>query len=142
MHAALTWGGLIAGSLLVGGVLIWTAARIVGVQTANLFGRSMLTALFCGIVSAAVIAIVLIATNRGDPRGLPAHVQWLSAILVVLFCVVILRNGLQSTFPRAAAVWCCAVGMAVMLALVVLPGLVVLGDVLAAWGIGPSVALR
>jgi hypothetical protein len=142
MTTVLSWGALAGGGILVSGVLIWVAARIVGIETANLFGRSMLTALFCGIISAAVIAIVLIATNQGGVAGLPAHVQWLSAILVVLFCVVVLRNGLESTFPRAVAVWCCAIGMAAMLALVALPGLAVLGDVLDAWAAGPTLATR
>jgi hypothetical protein len=131
MSAALVWGIVAVAGVLVAGTLFWIAGRVVHAEGVS-YGRAIVSALFSGIVAAAVVAIVLILTDddRGSRPELVFFTWWLGMILVMLSSVVILRNGFETSFPRASAVWCCAVGMAAGMAVLALPALRMLGEYL------------
>jgi hypothetical protein len=126
MSAALVWGLVAAGGMVTVGLLFWIAARIAHVETPSLLGRGMMSALFCGIVSAAVVAMVILLGDRAGGERLSFYTQWLAAVLIMAFSVVILRSAFDTTFGRAVAVWSSAIGLAAVLAVLVLPGLVLL----------------
>jgi hypothetical protein len=87
------------------------------------FGRAMLSALFSGVVAAAVAATVVMLTAEtaaGRP-DLALYTQWLAALVVMTVSVAILRNAFATSFPKAIAVWCAAVGLAALLAVVLMP---------------------
>ena len=142
MPDALLWGVLAAGGTIGVGFLFWMGARLVQVETSALFGRAMLSALFCGIVSAAVVAMVLLITDWASGKAVSPTTQSLAVLLVMIVCVVILRNGLDSTFRQAFGIWCCAVGMAVALAVALVPLAPLVEDFLAAQGYEGLAALR
>jgi len=136
MAVAFIWALLAVGGLLVGGILFWIAAMVVRVENAS-FGRAMLSALFCGIVAAAVFAMTYVLTDRGGSArpGLAVYTHWLGHVLIVVASVVILRSSLQTSFGRAIAVLCGAIGMAVVLGVLLMPALALLEDVLGECGI-------
>jgi len=130
MADALLWGGVAVAGLILAGILFWIAAKVVRAERAS-FGRAMLCALFCGIVAAAVGAMVFVLTaERAAARpGLVFYPRWLGGVLVFIASVVILRNGFETSFGRAIAVWCCAMGLAAMLGVLLMP----VWAYLAAW---------
>jgi hypothetical protein len=83
----------------------------------------MLCALFSAIVAAAVAAIVFILSAEVMPgrADLLPWMHWLGSALVIVVSVAILRNGLGTSFGKALAVWCAAVGLAALLAVVLMP---------------------
>ena len=122
MTTALAWGLTAAGVVLVTGLLFRVGAKMVGAEGAS-FGRAMLCALFSGVVVAAVAAIVFILTAEvvPDRADLLPWMHWLGSALVVTLSVAILRNGLGVSFGKAIAVWCAAVGLAALLAVLLMP---------------------
>ena len=122
MATALLWGLTAAGTVLVAGLLFRAGAKMVGAEGATL-GRAMLCALFSAIVAAAVAAIVFILTAEvvPDREDLAPWMHWIGSALVVVISVAILRNGLGISFGKAVAVWCAAVGLAALLAVVLMP---------------------
>jgi hypothetical protein len=134
MGAAIIWAVIVVAGMVLAGFLFWVGARIAHVEGTAIFGRAIVSALFCGIVAAAVVAMVIILGGRTGGERLPLYTHWLAAVLIMALCVVILRNGLATTFPRAVAVWCCAVGLAAVLGVLVLPGLALLVDYLGKTG--------
>ena len=123
MTVALVWGLIAVGIVLLTGFCFRVAAGIVHVEGAT-FGRAMLSALFSGVVAAAVVATVVMLTAEtaaGRP-DLALYTQWLAALVVMTVSVAILRNAFATSFPKAIAVWCAAVGLAVLLAVLLLPG--------------------
>jgi hypothetical protein len=135
MPEALVWAGLAVAAAVVAGFLFWVSARLVHVEASALFGRAMLSALLCGIVSAAVVAMVLIITDWAGGKEMSLYTQSLTALLAMVFCLVILRTGFASTFRQAFGVWCCALGMAAVLAVALIPLLPILNGLLAAHGV-------
>ena len=135
MHVAFIWALLAVGGLLIGGILFWIAALVVRVENTS-FGRAMLSTLFCGIVAAAVVAMTYVLTDRGGSArpGLIFDPHWLGHVLIVVASVVILRSSLQTSFGRAIAVLCGAVGIAVVLAILLMPVLALLVEVLGEYG--------
>jgi len=122
MTTALVWGLTAVGIVLVTGFCFRVAAGMVHVEGAT-FGRAMLCALFSAVVAAAVAAIVVMLTaetTAGRP-GLVFYTQWLAALVVMIVCVAILRSAFAISFPKAIAVWCAAVGIAVVLGVVLAP---------------------
>jgi hypothetical protein len=122
MTVALLWGLIAVGIVLVTGFCFRVAAGMVHVEGAT-FGRAMLSALFAGVVAAAVAATVVMLTAEtaaGRP-DLALYTQWLAALLVMIVSVAILRNAFATSFPKAIAVWCAAVGLAVLLAVLLMP---------------------
>ena len=122
MAIAILWGLTAVGAVLVAGLLFRVGAKMVGAEGASL-GRAMLCALFSGIVAAAVAAIVFILTVEVVPGrpDLAPWIYWLSGVLVVAVSVAILRNGFGVSFGKAVAVWCAALGLAALLAVVLMP---------------------
>ena len=123
MTTALVWGLTAVGVVLMTGFCFRVAAGMVHVEGAT-FGRAMLSALFSGVVAAAVATTVVMLTAEtaaGRP-GLVFYTQWLAALLVMIVCVAILRSAFATSFPKAIAVWCAAVGLAALLAVLFLPG--------------------
>jgi len=143
MSTALVWSVVAVAGLLVTGGLFWVGGQIVHVKKAS-FGRATLSALFCGIVVAAVLAMLFIlsADPRADAGLLVTHSRWLGAVLVMVASVAILRNGFETTFPKAMAVWCCAVGIIVALGTLLMPAVALLVDLLSGGGDATSVAFR
>ncbi len=123
MSTMLVWAAAAVGGVLVTGALFWIAAKVVRVQSAGLGGRAMLSAVFCAIVAAAVLASICILTSYGR-AGCTFQVRWLAGLLAMIVCVAVLKTGLEATFAKALAVWCGALGMAAVLAMVALPGIV------------------
>ena len=123
MTTALVWGLKAVGIVLATGFCFRVAAGIVHVEGAT-FGRAMLSALFSGVVAAAVAAIVFILTVEVVPGrpDLAPWIYWLGLVLVITVSVAVLRNGFSITFGKAAAVWCAAMGLAALLAVLFLPG--------------------
>lgn len=123
MTVALVWGLIAVGIVLVTGFCFRVAAGMVHVEGAT-FGQAMLSALFSAIVAAAVAAIVFILTAEVVPGrpDLAPWMHWLGSTLVVVISVAILRNGFGVSFGKAIAVWCAAMGLAVLLAVLFLPG--------------------
>ena len=122
MTIALVWGLTAVGVVLVIGACFRVAAGMVRVEGAT-FGRAMLSALFSGVVAAAVSATVVMLTAE-TPAGRPdlaLYTQWLAALVVMTVSVAILRNAFATSFPKAIAVWCAAVGLAVLLAVLLVP---------------------
>jgi len=122
MTTSLVWGLTAVGVVLVTGFCFRVAAGMVRVEGAT-FGRAMLSALFSAIVAAAFAATVVMLTAEtaaGRP-GLVFYTQWLAALLVMIVCVAILRSAFATSFPKAIAVWCAAVGLAVLLAVLLVP---------------------
>jgi len=132
MTTALVWGLTAVGVVLVTGFCFRVAAGMVRVEGAT-FGRAMLSALFSAIVAAAVAATVVMLTAEtaaGRP-DLALYAQWLAALVVMTVSVAILRNAFATSFPKAIAVWCAAVGIAVVLGVVLAPLLSTLSALLA-----------
>ena len=122
MTTALVWGLIAVGIVLLTGFCFRVAAGMVHVEGAT-FGRAMLSALFSGVVAAAVAATVVMLTAEtaaGRP-DLALYTQWLAALVVMIVCVAILRSAFATSFPKAIAVWCAAVGLAVLLAVLLVP---------------------
>ena len=122
MTTALVWGLIAVGIVLVTGFCFRVAAGMVHVEGAT-FGRAMLSALFSVVVAAAFAATVVMLTAEtaaGRP-DLVFYTQWLAALLVTIVCVAILRSAFATSFPKAIAVWCAAVGLAVLLAVLLVP---------------------
>ncbi|HUX00704.1 MAG: hypothetical protein WBD63_06035 [Phycisphaerae bacterium] len=130
MTVALLWGLAAVGAVLVAGLLFRVGAKMVGAEGATL-GRAMLCALFSSIVAAAVAAIIFILTVEvvPDRLDLAPWIYWLGGVLIVAVSVAILRNGLGVSFGKAVAVWCAAVGLAALLAILLVPA----WPYLAAW---------
>jgi len=122
MTVAMLWGLTAVGAVLVFGLLFRAGAKMVGAEGATL-GRAMLCALFSAIVAAAVAAMVFILMAEVVPGrpDLTLWMQWLGQVLVVTVSVAILRNGLGVSFGKAVAVWCAAMGLAALLAVLLMP---------------------
>ncbi|MCX5649415.1 MAG: hypothetical protein NTX40_10045 [Planctomycetota bacterium] len=122
MTTALVWGLKAVGIVLATGFCFRVAAGMVHVEGAT-FGRAMLSALFSAIVAAAVAAIVFILTVEVVPGrpDLAPWIYWLGLVLVITVSVAVLRNGFSITFGKAAAVWCAAMGLAALLAVLLVP---------------------
>ena len=132
MTTALVWGLMAVGIVLVTGACFRVAAGMVRVEGAT-FGRAMLSALFSVVVAAAFAATVIMLTAEtaaGRP-DLALYTQWLAALLVMIVCVAILRGAFATSFPKAIAVWCAAVGIAVVLSILLAPLLPTLSALLA-----------
>jgi hypothetical protein len=132
MTVALVWGLIAVGIVLVTGFCFRVAAGMVHVEGAT-FGRAMLSALFSGVVAAAVATTVVMLTAEtaaGRP-DLALYTQWLAALVVMIVSVAILRNAFATSFHKAIAVWCAAVGLAVVLGILLAPLLPTLSAFLA-----------
>ena len=115
------WGLIAVGIVLVTGFCFRVAAGMVHVEGAT-FGRAMLSALFSAIVTATAATIVMLTAETAAGRpGLVFYTQWLAALLVMIVCVAILRSAFATSFPKAIAVWCAAVGLAALLAVLLMP---------------------
>jgi hypothetical protein len=122
MTTALVWGLTAVGVVLVTGFCFRVAAGMVRVEGAT-FGRAMLSALFSGVVAAAVAAtVVMLTAETAAGPGLVFYTRWLAALVAMIVCVAILRSAFATSFPKAIAVWCAAVGLAALLAVLFLPG--------------------
>ena len=131
MTTALVWGLTAVGVVLVTGFCFRVAAGMVRVEGAT-FGRAMRSALFSAIVAAAVAAaVVMLTAETAAGPGLVFYTRWLAALVVMIVCVAILRNAFATSFPKAIAVWCAAVGIAVVLGVVLAPLLPTLSALLA-----------
>jgi hypothetical protein len=122
MTTALVWGLTAVGTVLVTGFCFRVAAGMVRVEGAT-FGRAMLSALFSCIVAAAVAAtiVMLTAETAAGRPDVALYAQWLAALLVMIVSVAILRNAFATSFPKAIAVWCAAVGIAALLVVLLMP---------------------
>ena len=121
MTTALVWGLIAVGIVLVTGFCFRVAAGMVHVEGAT-FGRAMLSALFSSVVTATAATIVMLTAETAAGRpGLVFYTQWLAALLVMIVCVAILRSAFATSFPKAIAVWCAAVGLAALLAVLLMP---------------------
>jgi len=122
MTTALVWGLIAVGIVLVTGFCFRVAAGMVHVEGAT-FGRTMLSALFSAIVTATAATIVMLTAETAAGRpGLVFYTQWLAALVVTTVSVAILRSAFATSFSKAIAVWCAAVGLAALLAVLFLPG--------------------
>ena len=131
MTTALVWGLTAVGIVLVTGFCFRVAAGMVRVEGAT-FGRAMLSALFSAIVAAAFGAtVVMLTAETAAGPGLVIYTRWLAALVVMIVCVAILRSAFATSFPKAIAVWCAAVGLAALLAVVLAPLLPTLSALLA-----------
>ena len=129
MTTALVWGLTAVGIVLVTGFCFRVAAGMVRVEGAT-FGRAMLSALFSAIVAAAFGAtVVMLTAETAAGPGLVIYTRWLAALVVMIVCVAILRSAFATSFPKAIAVWCAAVGLAVVLTVLLMPA----WSYLAAW---------
>ena len=125
MTVALVWGLIAVGVVLLTGACFRVAAGMVHVEGAT-FGRAMLSALFSAIVAAAFAAtVVMLTAETAAGPGLVFYTQWLAALVVMTVCVAILRNAFGTSFPKAIAVWCAAVGTITVLGILLTPVLVV-----------------
>jgi len=121
MTTALVWGLIAVGIVLVTGFCFRVAAGMVHVEGAT-FGRTMLSALFSVVVAATAATIVMLTAETAVGRpGLVFYTQWLAALLVMIVCVAILRSAFATSFPKAIAVWCAAMGLAGLLAVLLMP---------------------
>jgi hypothetical protein len=128
MTTALVWGLIAVVIVLVTGFCFRVAAGMVHVEGAT-FGRAMLSALFSGVVAAVAATVVMLTAETAAGRpDLALYTQWLAALVVMTVSVAILRNAFATSFPKAIAVWCAAVGLAALLAVLLMPGLVYLAD--------------
>ncbi|MGB2754650.1 MAG: hypothetical protein WBD75_08105 [Phycisphaerae bacterium] len=131
MTVALVWGLIAVGVVLLAGFCFRVAAGMVHVEGAT-FGRAMLSALFSAIVAAAFAAtVVMLTAETAAGPGLVFYTQWLAALLVMIVSIAILRNAFATSFPKAIAVWCAAVGLAVVLSILLAPLLPALSALLA-----------
>lgn len=131
MTVALVWGLTAVGIVLVIGFCFRVAAGMVHVEGAT-FGRAMLSALFSAIVAAAFAAtVVMLTAETAAGPGPVFYTQWLAALVVMIVCVAILRNAFATSFPKAIAVWCAAVGLAIVLGILLAPLLPTLSALLA-----------
>jgi len=131
MTTALLWGLIVVGIVLVTGFCFRVAAGMVHVEGAT-FGRAMLSALFSVVVAAAAATVVMLTSETAAGRpGFVFYTQWLAALLVMIVCVAILRSAFTTSFPKAIAVWCAAVGIAVVLSILLAPLLPTLSALLA-----------
>ena len=131
MTTALVWGLIAVGIVLVTGFCFRVAVGMVHVEGAT-FGRAMLSALFSAIVAAAFAAtVVMLTAETAAGPGLVFYTQWLAALVVMTVCVAILRNAFGTSLPKAIAVWCAAVGIAVVLGILLAPLLPTLSALLA-----------
>ena len=121
MTTALVWGLTAVGIVLVTGFCFRVAAGMVRVEGAT-FGRAMRSALFSAIVAAAFAAtVVMLTAETAAGPGLVFYTRWLAALVVMIVCVAILRSAFATSFPKAIAVWCAAVGLGALLAVVLMP---------------------
>jgi len=135
MTVALVWGLTAVGVVLVIGFCFRVAAGMVHVEGAT-FGRAMLSALFSAIVAAAVaVTVVMLTAETAAGPGLVFYTQWLAALVVMIVCVAILRNAFATSFPKAIAVWCAAVGTITVLGILLVPILAVGWALLGRWGL-------
>jgi hypothetical protein len=135
MTTALVWGLTAVGVVLVIGFCFRVAAGMVRVEGAT-FGRAMLSALFSAIVAAAFAAtVVMLTAETAAGPGLVFYTRWLAALVVMIVCVAILRNAFATSFPKAIAVWCAAVGTITVLGILLTPVLVVGWDLLGRQGL-------
>ena len=135
MTVALVWGLTAVGVVLVIGFCFRVAAGMVHVEGAT-FGRAMLSALFSAIVAAAVaVTVVMLTAETAAGPGLVFYTQWLAALVVMIVCVAILRSAFATSFPKAIAVWCAAVGTITVLGILLVPILVVGWALLGRWGL-------
>ncbi len=138
MTTALVWGLIAVGIVLVTGFCFRAAAGMVRVEGAT-FGRAMLSALFSGVVTATAATIVMLTAETAAGRpGLVFYTQWLAALLVMIVCVAILRSAFATSFPKAIAVWCAAVGLAVVLSILLAPLLPTLSALLVRCGLSAA----
>ena len=134
MTTALVWGLMAVGIVLVTGFCFRVAAGMVHVEGAT-FGRAMLSALFSGVVTATAATIVMLTAETAAGPGLVFYTQWLAALVVMIVCVAILRSAFATSFPKAIAVWCAAVGTITVLGILLVPILVVGWALLGRWGL-------
>ena len=138
MTTALVWGLIAVGIVLVTGFCFRVAVGMVHVEGAT-FGRVMLSALFSAVVAAAAATVVMLTAETAAGRpGFVFYTQWLAALLVMIVCVAILRSAFTTSFPKAIAVWCTAVGIAVVLSILLAPLLTVLSALVVRCGLSAA----